>query len=183
MKTTYGPSKKRQISALLFIILSGVLGAVLLTWATTIYYTTEATYRATNVILDPKLLSTIKYIEHNARGDKTSYVYDRITYRRPGTKEINLTEKQYEGIYALLSGDRSLPEDTDLASKFDDRSAVLAIVLKNDTLKSFYTLMRMEFAATGNYYRVELRGNGSKELWAYFSHPDVLSQVMQIAEK
>lgn len=186
MKTIDKTSKKREIYSLLFIILSGIIGALLLTLAMTLYYTTEGTYRATNVIIEPSLLSTIRYVDQEGgRGDKSSYVYDKITYLSLDTdtkklQTVNLTSKQYDAIYSLLSGDTSMRDGAEAIEKQFSESSSLAFILKNAAHQSYYTLLRIEFSSDGNYYRVQLRGNGPKDMWAYFSHPNISTQVSKI---
>jgi hypothetical protein len=183
-------SKKQEIYSLLTVVISGLVAAALLTVAMTIYYTTEGTYRAINVVVDPTILSSLRYVDQQGpRGDKSSYTFDKITYSFTDTatkqyRTLDLTQKQYEAIYALLSGDTSVRDaGEDVAQLFSgEHDSTLAVVMKNAAHQSFYTLMRIEISSDGNYYRAQLRGNGPADSWAYFSHPKILEQITQIVK-
>jgi hypothetical protein len=178
-------TKKREIYSLLTVVLGGIVGAILLTLAMTVYYTTEGTYRATNVVVEPALLPSLRYLDQSGgRGDKSSYVFDKITYSYFNSKtrdfaSVNLTQKQYQAFYGLIAGDISVPEE--IERKFAGRGvSSLAVVLKNPTHQALYTLMRIEVSPDGDMYRVQLRNNSAADVWVYFQHPHIGEELAKI---
>ena len=108
------PSASTAIRNLMVILATAVLSAVALVVALVVYYGPSGSYRAENVLVAPEVLSKISYEQATPNTGKLQrFEYDHLefTYFSPKQGDrasVKLDQGQYQSIYALLSGDRSI---------------------------------------------------------------------------
>ncbi len=184
-------ARKREIYSLLCVFVTGLVCAIILTAALTYYYTTEVGYRAKNVLVEPALLPKLRYTDPlEGKGERATYVFHKIilTFMDPdkkGYRTVNLSQRQYEEVYTALSGDysvRSHLEEQPQLYAFGDQ-AILSLILWNKSTQGEYTLMRVEVAADGEHYRVQIRDSKGEETWAYFEHPQIMQTILEASRR
>jgi hypothetical protein len=184
-------SKSKQIRTLLLVVGSGVTAALVLALFMLYYYNPSGTYLAGNVLLAPDSALNLRYIETNHRTkDASRFVFAGIEFSFYDTVQKKWQRKKiemdkYREFYAQVEGDRSLTDiDDNVRKSFTSRypaTLSLSIHLENDTTaannKEFSQAV---FSEGSDYYRVQLRDQGSSEGWAYFYHPGIYSKIMKI---
>jgi len=85
----------------------------------------------------------------------------------------------------VISGDSSVMEVSDeIQGLFHLKTpATLALVVRSETGDGAKAFQEVQFVNRGNYYRVLLREESKKQNWAYFYHPDIFNQVLQVVEQ
>jgi hypothetical protein len=183
-------SKARRIEALLIILGSGVSLAFALALFMLYYYNPSGSYLAKNVLLAPDSALAIRYGESNQRtGRITHFVYDGAEFSyydllEKKWKRLLIDSKKYAEFYQRVGEDLSLSEVSDeIRGSFNalyPSTLSINIHAENDSSKSSKVFSQAVFAEGSDYYRVQLRDDGSSEGWAYFYHPGIYQQVFKI---
>lgn len=186
------PSQKREIRHLLTVIFSGVLGAFLLCGLLLYYYSPTGRYLAKNVLLSPLVTSQIYFSDTNPlTGNVAKYVFEGAEYSfydaaNRQWRHLSLPAEKYRQFYELVSEERSLASvSPEIESLFNRaKPATLALKVhadsKNTLIASSKVFMEVDFAADSDYYRVQLREQGPTGNWAYYYHPQIYREVMQL---
>jgi len=183
-------SKSKQIQALVFVVGSGVAAALLLALFMLYYYNPSGMYQAGNVLLAPDSASTLRYIESNhGTRDAKRFVFGGIEFSYYDTiqkkwqrKDVDMNK--YNEFYALVEGDKSLTDvDENVRRAFTSRyPATLSLTIhpENDTTAANNKVFSQAvFSEGSDYYRVQLRDQGSSEGWAYFYHPGIFNNIIK----
>lgn len=182
-------STKREIRNLIGVILSGVIGACLLTGILLHFYGPTGRYYVSNVLLSPDLVQNLSYQEVDPKtGQATHYVFRGIefAYYDPAQKKwisFPVLSDIYEKFYQKISNDLSLEEISNqiLDTFYKSQPAKLTIKIKTDSAAVQRTFQDLELADQGDYYRVQLRQQTeSAGGWVYFYHPGIYQEAMNL---
>lgn len=184
-------SPAKQIRNLLIVVGAGVFGAFLLAYVMVVYYGPSGRYQTKNVLLEPGIIEGLTFQDLNPDTGKFSqYSMDRIEllyFEDVGNQWIRkaLTLDTYRQIYEVISGDSSVMEVSDeIQGLFHLKTpATLSLVVRSETGDGAKAFQEVQFVNRGNYYRVLLREESKKQNWAYFYHPDIFNQVLQVVEQ
>lgn len=154
-------------------------------------YSPTGVYQLKNILLSPETVRDINFLDKNPLTGKNSrYTFDKIefSYWEQKLKQritTRVEQEAYEKLFIQLSGDLSLGHvSKEIVGQFQrSQDAILSLSVKllsenSDTpLKAF---QEVEFATSGDYYRVEVHEQNRQEVWQYFHHPDILKLVISI---
>lgn len=180
---------KRQICNLLSVIGGGVVCALLISSFLLYYYGPTGSYLAQNTILSPAVSEILRYqdIESNGKGTK-HFVFDSIQFSYYDTKsnqwhKETMNEKKYRSFYELIKNDKSLQDIPETVKHLFNHAAMASLniyVRPDNGLQEVKVFQTINFSIDGNYYRVQLREANSKDQWAYFYHPGIYQQTLEI---
>lgn len=184
-------SKVQQIRTLLFVFGSGIVVAFALAFFMLHYYNPSGSYEAKNALVDPAALADMRFSEPLVRGgDNTPYVFQEFEftyydYAAKQWKRLPIQLKDYAEFYALVAKDQSLASvPDDVKSSFNlDHPASLALKIRRENASQGGSrdFIKVDFVERGNHFRIQLREQGDDgEGWAYFYHPDVYKQILQL---
>jgi hypothetical protein len=183
-------SKRKEISALLSVVLGGGVFAVLVAMGLVYFYGPSGLYDAKYSLLSPDMLHELKYQDVNPQtGSRQLFVFDSIefTYFHQGEgkwKKVTVDEAQYRKLYEMIGKDVSVEEvTTAITDQFlSGYLATLKIVVHPDDKHSQLTKIFQEvtFAYQGDYFRIELHEQSTQQMWAYFFHKDIYQTALEI---
>ena len=186
------PPARKQIRNLLIVLGGSVLCALIFGGLVLNYYGPGGNYYAKNVLLSPEISSVLYYADTNPKsGAKGRFVFDSINFSHydDSTKkwlDRSVSQPMYDAFYKLVSGETSVSEIQENIKELFDRNhfSILKLKVRSDnrsggegTTKTFQDI---HFASQGDYYRVELREEGNRNTWAYFYHPDIYQEALQL---
>lgn len=182
----------REIRNLLFVIGSAIgvalLGAAFMLY----YYGPTGSYFAKNVLLSPFYTSTLAFNDINPKnGRLEKFVFDGIEFSYfDGIKkqEIHLpvSNETYTQFYNSVASERSIPDITEeVRAQFTNHPSSLSFkVHPEHTPEASKVFLEVNFVKEGEYYRVQLRdATGTTGTWAYFYHPNIYKEAMQLFAK
>lgn len=182
------PVKNTEVRKLLTVIISAVLSACLLAWGMTIYYSPSGQYHLEQVLVSADNVKKLRYEDKSLMtGTMTKYSFDRYEFSfydptEEGWKSSTIDSGQYERFYRIVNGDLSIKEVSEEEINLFQKGnpATLAIVVKSigaskETEQSF---QEVQFANTGDHYRVMLRQENNSTTWIYFSHQGIYREVL-----
>lgn len=184
------PPARKEIRNLLGVLIGSVLCALVFGGMLLHYYGPGGRYLAKNVLLSPHIAPGLSYTDRDLKtGVKGRFSFDSIdfSYYDNSTKKwlhIPVTPSNYDAFYALVSDEKSLSEVGENIKELFEKtpSSTLSLKVHSDSethapAKSFQDI---HFVSEGDYYRVELREEGAQDTWAYFYHPGIYQEVLQL---
>lgn len=184
--------KFKQIKVLLCVLSAGLAAGVLLATFMLYYYNPEGTYLAKNVLLDPENAYTLRYVEPGAKGKSDNrYVFEGAYFsffdtRFNEMRNFPVSKQKYAEFYNHIGNEKSMGESAShIESVFNHpHSAFLSVKIRRigeDAAKGVdSTFSRIDFAYEGDYYRIQLRQSAPGGEWAYFHHPHIYKEVMDL---
>lgn len=181
-------SSRKQIRKLMVVMGSAVICALLLAYFMVANYGPSGRYQVSNILLEPSFAEKISYQDTDPQTSKNSrYTFDRfeLVHFDIGTnhwESARLNEKQFNQIYQLIGGDKSAAEVTpDMQSLFyASTPASLTIVVHAENRENTKILQEIQFADHGDYYRILLRDDTTRQNWIYFYHPKAFELIKQM---
>lgn len=192
-------SKSSQIRNLILILFFGVGTAFILFLAMLHFYGPTGTYLAKNMLLSPETARLLHYPENtlasstndSRSGPTTIFVFDLIEFSYyditlKQVKRIDVDMGKYAEFYAMISNDKSLPDDSSqVKDGFIRPAAYSSLIFKIRTeskaLRQTPSNIFTEIDLTqGDYYRILLRDQSAPEKWAYFYHPGIYKYVHEL---
>ena len=183
-------SKTKQIKNLLYVFGTAVVSALLRAGGMIYYYNPAGVYKAKNVLLTPENAFTLHYVEPGTQ-QKGRIVFDRLqfSYFDPEIKKqkiVAVAQSVYAKFYTMVEEDSSILEpDHAIFNKFNEGNpAVLALKVQIEgggaSRALQHTFAQVDFAAGGDYYRVQLRQQSAGIDWVYFHHPGIYQQFFNL---
>lgn len=183
-------SKTKQIKNLLYVFVTAVVSALLLTAAMIYYYNPAGVYKAKNVLLTPENAFTLQYVEPETQ-QKGRIVFDRLqfSYFDPVLKQqkiVAVPQAAYAKFFSMVEDDSSIIDpDNVIFNKFNEGyPSVLALKVRVEgsgtPLAVQHTFAEIDFAAGGDYYRIQLRQQSAGVEWVYFHHPGIYQQFFNL---
>jgi hypothetical protein len=177
-----------QIRNLMIVMGSAVLCAVLIAYIMVSHYGPSGRYQVSNILLEPSFAEKISYQDSDPQTGKNSrYTFDRfeLVYFDNGANRwssLKLNEKNFQEIYDLIYSDKSVTEVTpDMQSFFyASTPASLTIVVHAENRENTKVLQEIQFADHGDYYRILLRDDNTRQNWVYFYHPKAFELIKQM---
>lgn len=184
--------QKKQIEKLLGVLGAGLVAGILIALTMLYYYNPNGSYVAQNVLLDPENAYSLRFIEPGPKGkSEGKYVFEGIyfNYQDPATKQlksIRVKKEGYAAFYNLISNEKSIAEPSIEVQRLFNQVNPAALLLKvrsvgDDSAKGVETVFaRVDFAESGEYYRIQLRQAAPGAEWIYFRHPKILQEAFDI---
>ena len=186
------PSKGTEIRRLLVVFGSAACLAIILTLGMLYYYNPSGVYLARNVLIAPDSASTMRFSEgESRRGNSERLVLDDIIFSfydldTRQIKKMHVDMKEYGVFYDLTSNDRSMEAISDDVRVLFQGSKLASMILnvrgenEQTTQSISKVFLQVDFSDSGNYYRVQLRTQGSQDTWAYFHHQGIYQKSKNI---
>lgn len=186
---------KSQIFRLLSVIGAGVIGALAITGFLLYRYGPTGSYQASNALLTPDVIKQLSFVNdpHKEGKNASRYVFNDIIwyYQEENTRQWKkkaISLEQYEGIYQLLSKDKSLTESMEgIQGEFMQvQPAALTLTVKqeNNPQSSMMVLEEIQIIPYGNLYRIKLmKGGPESQDWVYFEHPQIYQKVSKLLNR
>lgn len=99
-------------------------------------------------------------------------------------KHYPIDVEKYAKFYWMVASDKSLEMPDEIKNEFTPANLATLNLNIHDELKiSLQTrkvFSRIEFIKEGNYYRINLREQNSIDAWAYFYHPGIYREVIEL---
>lgn len=181
-----------DIRNLLFVIGSAIVVALLGASFMLYYYGPTGSYFAQNVLLSPFYTSTFSFDDTNPKtGRLEKFVFDGIEFSYfDGNKKqeirVPISHEAYEQFYNNVASERSIQDVADeVRIQFAHHAASLSFKVRPEHgSESSKVFLEVNFVREGDYYRVQLRDAiGTTGTWAYFYHPQVYKEAMQLFVK
>lgn len=170
-------SQRSQIRNLLTVLAAAVIAAGAISGWMLYHYNPSGIYYAQNVLLAPQLLGQTPIAK------KGGIAFQGIEYIYPeggSEQKINLSKNLYQAFYDTIAAEKSLdPVSDDVIAKFG-KGKLPRLVLKIQKNGSLEDFQEVHFAPQGDFYRVQLRMEGSEGNWAYFYHPGITPEVAKL---
>lgn len=191
MSVETSSEKHKQIRNLLLVVGSGVVSALALALVMLVLYNPTGRYYAKKVLLSPEIMSQISYPETNPKtGVIARYMFDSFVfaYYEPTKKEWFRTvvgQEAYREFFTAVAEDLSIqPVSDQLRNLFNqNHPTTLTVHMRQERgaqPDEKITFQQVDFAPGKDFYRVQLRTQGSEaqdeaqgESWAYFFHPGI----------
>lgn len=183
-------SKNKEIRNLLFVIVSGVLGAFVVVLSMLYYYNPSGSYLAGNVLLSPDSTRIIKFNDINPKtGSASKFVFDQaeFSYLDPKDKQwknLNVDMNKYGQLYQSIRTDRSLNATEEIRKLFNKDPSKLILKIRSEANTAVNGIskpfLEMNFVNNGDYYRIELHEENALDAWAYFYHPEIYKKAFNI---
>ncbi len=193
MQTT-SPSQHKQIRSLILLLSASVLFAFLTVFSLIYIYGPDGSYKARNILLSPGLLTKMDRIDvQRGKAQAIHYIFNRLECVCKNEKNQRLEKRtinwqDYDKIYRLVEGERSIKETIELRERFNKQEKVslfVYVIPKNGKEGQERILQEFQFLAIGDFFRVELidqhRHEGTE--WIYFHTPQVGEKIMRILNK
>jgi hypothetical protein len=179
-----------QIRNLLFVMLSAIICALIISGLLLYKYGPSGGYLAQNTILSPDVTESLWYTDSNQRtGGNSRFVFDAVEFSYYDNKtnqwqHLQVDQNHYRTFYQMVMHDKSISDITpQLLSLFDGNASLILKVRTESNAgwqEEVKTLQRIEFAKDGDHYRVDLREQNSPNQWAYFAHPQIFNKTLQL---
>jgi hypothetical protein len=185
-------SKRKQIRNLLVVIGSGVMTGFAIVLILLYNYNPSGSYLAKNVLLSPELAQTLSFKDSNPKTGGTSlFVFDVIEFSyydniKKQWKNVHVDGNQYMRFYQVINNEKSLLEVTDDVRNLFNKGNMATLLLKVRTEShaawqaTSKVFTEVNFVGEGDYYRVGLHEQNPSNPWAYFYHPGIYRQVLEI---
>lgn len=183
-------SAYKQIRNLLIVIFAGIGAAGYFAFMMINHYGPSGKYLVSNILLAPETLPLLNYKEVNpATGKMTNLVFNGLefAYWQPKLRNwqrMSISQNAYQQLYRAIQNDTSLDDTANISDLFYTAPpATLTISVhaaddnRNTNSKNFQAV---QFAAEGNYFRIELHEQQNSTNWAYFSHAAIYKEAMQL---
>jgi hypothetical protein len=186
------PPARKEIRNLLIVLTGSVLCALLFGGLILKYYSPGGSYNAKNVLLSPEMTAVLSYADTNPKtGVKGRFIFDSLnfSYYDDVAKKwwhVPVNQLNYETFYKLVSSDSSPSGTHENIKKLFNQNhfSILNLKVRSDPRGSAEistkTFQDIQFASQGDYYRVELREEGGQDTWAYFYHPGIYQESLQL---
>lgn len=186
------PTSKSDIRNLLGVIFSALAAAFLITGFFLYYYSPSGKYLIQNALIDPQLVDKLVFNDNNPKtGAFDRYVYDDMLFSyydsdKKTWQKAKVSPDQYRAFYKIVQNDLSILEvPNDVLMLFNQENiAKLIIQVRTESHAAWQDntkpFQQIHILPTGDYYRVELREQNSKNQWVYFRHPHVYQDVIGI---
>lgn len=180
------PSKKKQIIRLLTTLGLSVVLAITLVGGLLYHKETRGTYLASQVLIDPELISHFELPSLSSQV-KEPFYFESILFKErqkaSGSDFKSLKISEYSKLYALLKSQRSINLSVEEKERLqrhsiDEVSLLFTFVKKAPELKKQY--LQVDFLTQEGLFRVELYQAPGAERFAYFALPEPHKKVMQL---
>lgn len=184
-------SARKQIRNLLILIGCAVFTAIFVALGLLHVYGPTGSYEARYLLFSPKYfqLPESEDVELNDRGS-FPFIFDKIEYSYYDTEKQQwetrpVDKAKYEKFYALISSDGSLIDPPlEVLRRFDashNASLVLSGRLKGPGGTPLPKIFQeVEFAPSGDDYRLELQDPKKPSQWIYFKHPGIAQKAFDV---
>lgn len=178
------------MNRLIFVLLSAVIGAFLLTAFFVWNFGPSGRYAVGSVLIEPSVLSSFNYNDFDPKTyEKDRFVFDKIVLEYPEGVEIKkktIPIEMYEKIYEMLKGEKSIlnPGEGSLSAFRSGQLIRLILYVRTESPASWQkdskVFQEVDFVFNGNDFRVELHENNSGTHWVYFQKQGVAAQLMKL---
>ncbi|PJD95661.1 MAG: hypothetical protein CK425_08135 [Parachlamydia sp.] len=184
--------KKKEIQNLL-LVFGAAIGSALF-GILYIIYSSSGTghYTLSNILLSPEVIQHFSSLTEKERSKHISPLqFNRIdlSFFNPEThlwqtKEISTED--YQKIYTLIASDKSIesPSDAVINAFREPPPVKLIIQIEEKSAKNFTSVksvfQEVDFAARGDFFRVQLREQGQEAQQAYFYHRAIYPTVIKM---
>ncbi|MGA8163817.1 MAG: hypothetical protein WB791_02190 [Waddliaceae bacterium] len=176
----------------LLVIFAGVLVAFIVAGGMLYYFNPSSSYQVENILLSPNLVESLSFPDVDRKTGKSDrYVFGRVEFlyyakEDDQWKRIKTDEEKYRRFYNLVSDERSLlvvPEN--IKRLFDRGNPAMLTIVANKVIpegakgesKAF---QEVEFTGEGSYFRIRLHDDAQQVNWAYYYHPDIYREAVNI---
>ncbi len=179
-------SAKRDIQNIILVLVLAVASAVGLCLYMITAYGPTGRYLVSSTLLDPAVAQQIDYYDPTvgkrgmaARFVLSGYEFSYFDPAKKSMKKVQVDQKDYEELYALISADKSLEEVPQAMVAAFNRPdvAVLRIMIRSGTQEKVF--QEVQFAPSGDLFRILLHQENTAIQWVYFSHPAIFETVMK----
>lgn len=182
--------KRSQLRNLFMILFGAVLGAFILAFVVLYRYGPTGQYIAGNILLEPSLVSTLSYNDHNDKtGGSSRFVFDKLILIMPNSQRVTISQETYRKFYALIQSDLSIEDKKiqEVAQMFSRGNlANLSIQVRTNSPSSWQEETKVfesiSFAPNSDYYNVQLHEEKSPNMWVYFYHPGIYKKAMEVLQ-
>lgn len=167
-------SKSKQIQNLLYLFFFSLISACALAFFFVYTHGPSGQYIVKSILLEPNFLET---------QGQSKFVFDKIifTYRdQKGTwHEMQVDRSKYQELYQKIEKEKSVVNAKSNPLFTADQPNVLTIYLSNNSAHpSPHLFQRVQFLE--NDFRVELHDQNGADQWAYFHHPNINQEVLEL---
>lgn len=185
-------SKSKQIRVLLGVLGAGLVAGVIIALSMLYYYNPTGSYLAKNVLLDPENAYSLRFIEPGPKGKSLGrYTFEGVYFSyfdpiQKITKSIAVPREKYAAFYQKIAHEESIVDPSyEIQSQFNQpHQGVLAVKVRSvgeDSSKGIeITFSEIDIVNAGDYYRIRLRQSGPGSEWAYFYHPGIYQEALNI---
>lgn len=174
---------------MMIVLGTAVFCALLIASAFIFYYGPSGNYAARDTLLDPSVIGQINYRDKQANGNRNlQLVFDKIEFsyfnKTLGKMDRNLVSfDRYEKFYTLVSKDVSVSEVPAMIQTLFDKTypTLLTIQMraKEGSIKTNQLFQEVQFIEE-NYFRVQLKTSETKPEWAYYYHPNLYHEIINL---
>lgn len=178
-----------ELKNMMLVLGASVLCAIIIACALILFYGPSGSYSARDTLLDPSIINQINIRDKTGNGKgNLQFVFDRIefSYFDKGLGKMRrnaISVDQYEKFYALVSKDISLAEvPKTIESSFDKTYPTLLTIqmrTKEGTIGANQLFQEVQFIEE-DYFRVQLKTSETKPTWAYYRHPHLYHEIMNL---
>lgn len=184
--------QRKELWRMLFVILSGVIAAFLVAAFFVLNYGPSGSYTLNSVLLEPNILSQLNYNDYNPKtGGKDRFIFDSIEFEyydkdSKQWQKKSIDKDHYEKFYGRVSGQNSIIEPSlDIEHLFIlEKPSSLFLNVHTESSSAWQKITKVfqevQFAAEGNYFRVELHEQEKGVNWVYFYHPKISQEAIAI---
>lgn len=183
-------SKKKEISALLSVIIGGVVFALIAAVGCIYFYSPSGLYHTNYALLSPDMIDQLRYQDVDPSTGKRQFFYFHsieLTYfdsESSSWQTAAISREKYRNFFDAIRDDVSIEEESSsLAEQFlSGYPALLKIVVQSEERRfpATKTFQEVAIAYLGNHYRIEIRQESSEKQWAYFFHRNIYATALEI---
>lgn len=174
---------KKQIRNLLFLLLSAIACAFLLTFFFLYNYNPEKHYLLKNALVSPEVISQMSASGENQKSKMTpSTILEKIEFSYPNIEEkkriaLAVNKQTYSKFYQMIKDDKSALEISDaISAAFNEMPAASLTLMVSSPSQHNQLFQEVQFLYKGDYYRIKLRQSETSD-WVYFYHPHIYNDV------
>lgn len=181
-------SQKGQIRNLLVVLSSALLTAVVVAAVLLHQYGPSGRYAFSGTLLAPELVQALSFNDTNSKtGGISRFIFSDIAYQyydyqKKQWQQISVPVEQYSTFYQFVGNQQSVSEDDERVSLFSEgMPSKLLIMSQTESSASWQELKKpfqeVQFAKSGDDFRVQLREDNIGSHWAYFHVPGILKKA------
>lgn len=180
-----GRRLNKEIRRLLGVLGSAVVTACLVALFFLWQYGPTGKYQLNRALIAPEVLAQFNYNDIDPKtGGTDRFVFDQIVViSKNGKQVIDLVT--YGKIYTALQGDKGVVGDHEMEKLFLPESSLKMTVSVRAESKAVWqaiikVFQEVDFAESGDYYRVLLHQQDPGAHFAYFHHPKIKDELLEI---
>jgi len=182
--------KKKEVKNLL-LVFGAAIGSAVFGILYIIYSTSgPGNYTLSNILISPEVIqrfSSLSDKEHSKQLPPLQFNRIDLSFFNPTThlwETKELSREDYQKLYTLIASDKSIDPPSDAINAFRQPPPIkLIIQIEEKSTKNFTSLksvfQEVDFAAQGDFFRVQLREQGQDPQQAYFYHPAIYQTVIK----